>query len=74
MYPLSMGRVGEGHVSVDEPNYRLEMGAQEIIDQLGRFAEHGVTFSVVTAPPLTGAEAYMDHAQWVIEEIKPHVS
>gem|GEM_PF-5383690 len=33
-----------------------------------------MTFSSVPAPRLNGAEAYMDHAQWVIEEIKPHIS
>lgn len=74
MYPLGMGRVGEGHVSTDDPNYRPGMGKQEIVDQLCRFAELGVTFSSVPAPRLNGVQAYLDHAQWVIEEIKPHVT
>ncbi|MGB9227512.1 TIGR03619 family F420-dependent LLM class oxidoreductase [Mycobacterium sp.] len=74
MYPLGMGRVGEGHVSTDDSNYRPGMSKQEIIDELCRFAELGVTFTSVPAPQLTGAEAYMDYAQWVIEEIKPHIS
>jgi len=69
-----MGRIGEGHVSTDDPNYRPGMSKQEIVDQLCRFAELGVTFSSVPAPRLNGAEAYMDHAQCVIEEIKPHVA
>jgi probable F420-dependent oxidoreductase len=74
MYPLGMGRVGEGHVSTDDPNYRPGMSKQEIVDQLCRFAELGVTFSSVPAPPVNGPEAYLDYAQWVIEEIKPHVT
>ena len=74
MYPLGMGRIGEGHVSTDDPSYRPGMSNQEIVDQLCRFAELGVTFSSVPAPRLSGAEAYMDYAQWVIEEIKPHIT
>jgi hypothetical protein len=69
-----MGRVGEGHVSTDDPNYRTGTSKQEIVDQLCRFAELGVTFSSVHAPRLYGAEACMDHAQWVIEEIKPDIT
>jgi hypothetical protein len=74
MYPLGMGRVGEGHVATDDPNYRPGMSKQEIVDKLCRFAELGVTFSSVPPPRLDGVEAYMDHAQWVIEEIKPQVT
>jgi hypothetical protein len=74
MYPLGMGRVGEGHVTTDDPNYRPGMGKQEIVDQLCRFAELGVTFSSVPAPRVNGPDAYLDFAQWVIEEIKPHVT
>jgi probable F420-dependent oxidoreductase len=74
MYPLGMGRVGEGHVSTDDPNYRPGMSKQEIVDQLCRFAELGVTFSSVPAPRVNGPEAYLDYAQWVIDEIKPHVT
>ena len=73
MYPLGMGRVGERHVTSDDPNYRPGMASQEIIDQLCRFAELGVTYSSVPAPRLKGVEACLEHAQWVIEEIKPHL-
>ncbi len=74
MYPLGMGRVAEGHVRADDSNFRPGMGKQEIIDQLCRFAELGVTYSSVPAPRLDGPDAYMDHAQWVIEEIRPLVT
>jgi probable F420-dependent oxidoreductase len=74
MYPLGMGRIGEGHVSKRDPNYRPGMDKQQIIDQLCRFAELGVTFSTVPSPRVNGVQAHMDRAQWVIEEIKPHIT
>ena len=73
MYPLGMGRVGEGHVSIDDPKQRSGMSAQEIVDRLNEYAELGVTFTSVPAPRVSGVEAYMEYAQWVIEEIKPHL-
>jgi probable F420-dependent oxidoreductase len=73
MFPLGMGRVGEGHVSTDGPNYRPGMTKQEIVDRLCRFAELGVTFSSVPPPRVSGPAAFLDHAQWVIEEVKPQL-
>jgi hypothetical protein len=32
-----------------------------------------VTMSSVPTPPVKDIEAYLDYAQWVIEEIKPRV-
>jgi len=55
----------------DDPNARTDLSAQEIVDRLGALKEQGVTTSSVPVPPVSGIEAYMDHAQWVIEEIKP---
>jgi hypothetical protein len=49
------------------------MTKQEIVDRLCRFAELGVTFSSVPAPRVSGPAAFLDHAQWVIEEVKPHL-
>lgn len=71
MYGLSTARVGEGHAVVDDPDARPDMGAQEIVDRLGWLAERGVTMSAVPIPAVSDARAYLDHAQWVIEEIKP---
>jgi hypothetical protein len=50
------------------------MGAQEIIDRLGWFAELGVTVSSVPIPPVQDVDAYLDYAQWVVEEIQPEVA
>jgi hypothetical protein len=47
---------------------------QQIVDRLGWFNEPGVTMSAVPIPPVSGIEAYLDHAQWVIEEIAPRIA
>jgi probable F420-dependent oxidoreductase len=72
-YGLGTSQVGEGHVVVDDPTQRPGMSGQEIIDQLGRFAELGVTITGVPIPPVKDVNAYLEYAQWVIEEIKPNV-
>jgi probable F420-dependent oxidoreductase len=73
MYGLATSRVGEGHVVVDDPKVRPGMSAQEIVDQLGALSDQGVTMSSVPIPPIPSIDAYLDYAQWVIEEIKPRV-
>jgi probable F420-dependent oxidoreductase len=73
MFPLGMGRVGEGHVAVADPEQRRTRSTQEIIDRLNDYAEMGVTFSSVPTPGVSGVEGYLEHAQWVMEEIKPHL-
>ena len=40
---------------------------------LAWFKELGVTMSSVPMPPVKDIEAFLDYAQWVIEEIKPKV-
>lgn len=73
MYGLATSRVGEGHVVNDDPGARPGMSAQEIVDRLCWFKELGVTMSSVPIPALKDIDAYLDYAQWVIEEIKPRV-
>ena len=46
---------------------------QQIIDRLSWFQELGVTQSSVPIPAVRDAEAFLDYAQWVIEEIRPNV-
>lgn len=70
---MSTGRVGEGHVVVDDPHGRAGMSAAEIIDRLGWLGEQGVTVSAVPLPAVSGVDEYLDYARWVIEEIKPQV-
>lgn len=73
-YGLSTGRVGEGHVVIDDPNCRSDMTKQEIIDRLSWFKTLGVTTSGMAIPPLSGVEAYYDYTQWVAEEIMPAIA
>ncbi len=73
LYGLGTSQIGEGHAVNDDPTQQPGMSAQEIIDQLGWFAELGVTMTGVPIPPVNDVNAYLDYAQWVIEEIKPKV-
>jgi probable F420-dependent oxidoreductase len=73
MYGMSTARVGEGHKVIDDPHGRPGMPAQEIIDRLGWFKELGVSMSSVPMPAVKDIGAYLDYAQWVMEEIKPKV-
>jgi probable F420-dependent oxidoreductase len=74
MYGLGTSRVGEGHTVKDDPKVRAGMSAAKIIDRLSWFAQMGVTMSSVPIPPMESVDAYLDYAQWVIEEIKPKVA
>jgi probable F420-dependent oxidoreductase len=74
MYGLGTSRIGEGHEVVDDPTQRPGMSAPEIIDRLNTFAQWGVTATCVPIPAVRGVDEYLDYAQWVIEEIKPHVA
>lgn len=73
MYGLGTSQIGEAHEVIDDPSQRPGMSADQIIDQLGWFSELGVTITGVPIPPVKDVEAYLDYAQWVIEEIKPKV-
>jgi probable F420-dependent oxidoreductase len=71
MYGFATSRAGEGHAVIKDPKARPGMSAQEIVDRLGWFKTLGVTMSSVPIPPMPDIDAYLDYAQWVIEEIKP---
>ena len=47
--------------------------AQQLVDALGHLRECGITMSSVPMPPVASVEAYLDHAQWVMEEVRPHI-
>ena len=72
-YGLGTSLIGEGHVGADDPGQRPGMPAQQIVDTLGWFASLGVTMTSVPIPPVDGMSAYLDYAQWVMEEITPKV-
>lgn len=70
-YGLGTSRLTSNHAPSGDDSVSGGLSAQQIIDALGRFKEQGITTSSVPIPPMSGIEAYLDHAQWVIEEIKP---
>ncbi|WP_343710488.1 LLM class flavin-dependent oxidoreductase [Mycobacterium sp.] len=72
-YGLDSPRVGDEHGGVDDPAHLLGMTAAEMVDRLGRFAQLGVTMTAPPIPPVKNANAYLDYAQWMIEDIKPKV-
>jgi len=72
MLGLGTNRITTGHAPSNDPNkIRPDMSAQQIVDQLSRYKELGVTMSSVPIPPVTSVDAYLDYAQWVVEEIRP---
>lgn len=73
MFGLASNRVGEGHKVTNDPDARSDMSRQEIIDRIGQLKRQGVTMTSVPIPSVSSPEAYMEHAQWVMEEIKPNV-
>jgi probable F420-dependent oxidoreductase len=70
-YGLGTSRLTTNHAPSGDDSASHGLSAQAIIDALGRFKELGITTSSVPIPPVAGVEAYLDHAQWVMEEIKP---
>lgn len=72
-YGLGMARLTEGHAPSGDDSASKGMSAQQIIDGLGRLKDLGVTMSSVPIPPVSGIGAYLDHAQWVIEEVRPRL-
>ena len=73
VHGIATTRVGEGHAVRDNPDARPNMSAEEIVDRLSWLAEQGATVSAVPLPAVNGVDAYLDYAQWVIEEIKPQL-
>jgi probable F420-dependent oxidoreductase len=70
MYTLASGFIGEGHVPRDGRGKSI-FTAQEMIDTVGWLRDRGVTVASFAIPPVKDASAYLDYAQWFVEEIKP---
>jgi probable F420-dependent oxidoreductase len=70
-YSLAVLSVGQQHAIVDDPNAQFGQNAQEVIDNCNMLAERGVTDTWVNPPPVADLNAYLDHLQWVAEEIAP---
>jgi hypothetical protein len=72
-YSLAVLSIGQEHAIVDDPNAHFGQNAQQVIDSCNMLAERGVTDTWVNPPALDGLEAYLEHLQWVAEEIIPKV-
>jgi hypothetical protein len=70
-YGLGTARLTTGHAPSGEDSVSGGLSAQQIVDALGRYKELGITMSSVPIPPVRDVAAYLDHAQWVMEEVKP---
>ncbi|MDT5238217.1 MAG: hypothetical protein QOD97_415 [Mycobacterium sp.] len=72
-YSLAVLSIGQEHAIVDDPNAQFGQSAQQVIDNCNMLAERGVTHTWVNPPPVEDFNAYLDHMQWVAEEIIPKV-
>jgi probable F420-dependent oxidoreductase len=72
-YGLGTGRLTTDHAPSGDDSTSKGLSAQQIVDALSRYKELGVTVSSVPIPPVGGIEEYLDHAQWVMEEVRPRL-
>jgi probable F420-dependent oxidoreductase len=72
-YSLAVLSIGQEHAIVDDPNAQFGQSAQQVVDNCNMLAERGVTDTWVNPPPVDDFNAYLDHMQWVAEEIIPKV-
>lgn len=72
-YSLAVLNVGAGHAIVEDPNAQFGQSAQQVVDTCGMLADLGVTDTWVNPPPVGDFNAYLDHMQWVAEEVIPAV-
>lgn len=70
-YGLGTSRLTKDHAPSSDDTASAGLSAQAIVDALGRFKELGITTSSVPIPPASGIDAYLDYAQWVMEEVRP---
>jgi probable F420-dependent oxidoreductase len=66
-------RLAPDHTNLP-PAFVPESGEQ-LIDEIGRLADLGVTWTMVSrpGPPATSLEAHLDDLRWIAEEVVPHV-
>ena len=72
-YSLAVLSIGQEHAVIDDPNAQFGQSAQQVIDTCCKLAEFGVTDTWVNPPALNDFNAYLDHMQWVAEEVIPKV-
>ena len=59
--------------SRDDEASRPTDDLNKLVDQIGYLQRQGVTIFNFALPPVSSVDAYIDYAQWFIEEVKPRV-
>jgi len=72
-YSLVNLSVGQQHTITEDPSAQFGQNAQQVIDKCNMLAGLGVTDTWVNPPPLNDLNAFLDHMQWVAEEVIPKV-
>jgi probable F420-dependent oxidoreductase len=72
-YSMAMLSIGAEHAIIDDPGAQFGQNAQQVVDTCGMLAARGVTDTWVNPPPVDDFNAYLDHMQWVAEEVIPKV-
>jgi probable F420-dependent oxidoreductase len=72
-YSLAVLSIGQEHAVVEDPSAQFGQSAQQVVDNCNMLAELGVTDTWVNPPPVDDVNAYLDHMQWVAEEVIPKV-
>lgn len=72
-YSLAALSVGHEHAVVNDPSAQFGQNPQQVIDNCNMLVERGVTDTWVNPPAVNDVNAYLDHMQWVAEEIMPKV-
>ena len=71
---LMSGRaIGEGHVARSDEATRPTADRDKLVDRIGYLRQQGVTIFNFAIPEVASIDAYLDYAQWFIEEVKPRV-
>ncbi len=71
---LMSGRaISEGHVARDDATTKPTDDLNWFVDRLGYLKQQGVTIFNFATPDVASVDAYLDYAQWFIEEVKPRV-
>jgi probable F420-dependent oxidoreductase len=72
-YSMAALSVGQEHAVTLDPKSQFGQSAQQVIDSCSMLADYGVTDTWVNAPPLNDFNAFLDHMQWVAEDVIPKV-
>ena len=74
LHLMSARAMGEGHVAREDEASRATDNLDKLVDLIGYLQRQGVTIFNFAIPAVSSIEAYLDYAQWFIEEVKPRVS